>query len=273
MACKVGKPFEARTLGCMLAATALLGWPACSSRPIRSDGGDDAGATGLAGTGGTAGAGGAAGGGGIAGGGGGRGGTGGGSAGRGGAGGDTGGRGGAGAASPECTTASDCKLVDDCCSCQAIPVGDAAPPCTLVCKQNQCAARQLPPGAVDCVAGKCVGGFACDATKVTCKAATPACPAGEVPTVNASGTCYVGTCAPETECRTVSSCAVCSGTNEACVSYGAQLGAEYHCVTIPPECGGNGGCTCLGVASCRSPYGACVDYSGIRGVSCTCPSC
>jgi hypothetical protein len=218
-------------------------------------------------------AGGRGGGGGIAGAAGGRGGTGGGSAGRGGTGGAAGGRGGAGAASPECTTAADCKLVDDCCSCEAIPVGATAAPCALLCIQSACAARQLPSGAVACVAGKCVAGFACDATKITCKIATPACPAGEVPVVNASGNCYVGTCAPETECKTVSSCAVCNGTNVACVSYGAQLGAEYHCVTIPPECGANGGCTCLGVASCPAPYSACTDYSGIRGVSCTCPSC
>jgi len=319
-------PFKARALGCILAATALLAWPACRSRSLgNEDGGDAAsgsagaggaisagtagqggnsgaagvagstgsgtggtgtagtggttgtagtgGTTGAAGSGATAGASGSGGSGGIAGGAGGRGGTGGGSAGRGGTGGGTGGRGGAGAASPECTSAADCKLVDDCCSCEAIPVGAAAAPCSLLCIQSACAARQLPSGAVDCVVGKCVAGFACDATKITCKIATPACPAGEVPAVNASGNCYVGTCVPETECTTVGGCSACTGTGEACVSYQTQRGPQHHCVTIPPECNGNGGCSCVGVASCLAPYQTCTDYSGIRGVSCSCPNC
>jgi hypothetical protein len=350
------KPFTVPALGVVLAAAALLGAPACSSRPVGSgDGGaagagntgtggsasagtdgrggsgatggsatGGAGAGGVAGTagstggatgGGAAGTGGATGGaggsggtaggrggteglgaaggrGGVAGGAGGRGGTaggrggteglgaaggrggtGGGSAGRGGAGGGTGGRGGAGAASPECTSAADCKLVDDCCSCMAIPTGATAPGCGALCVQSQCAARQLPAGAVDCVAGKCVAGFACDATQVTCRVAPPTCAAGEVPTVNDTGNCYVGTCAPETECTTVTSCASCTGANEACVSFETQRGIQHHCVTIPPECNGNGGCSCVGVSSCMRPYSLCMDYSGIRGVYCSCPNC
>ena len=245
-------------------------------------GGGTAGATGIGGRGGSAGggrggAGGVAGGaGGAAAGAGGRGGSAGGAGGRGGTGGSAGGaggRGGAGAASPECTSAADCKLVDNCCSCEAIPAGATGAPCALLCIQSACAAKQLPAGKVDCLAGKCVAGFACDATGITCKVAPPACAAGEVPTINAAGNCYTGSCAPATECTTVAGCGSCTGSDQACVSYETQRGVENHCVTIPPECAGNGGCTCTGVASCLPPYGTCADYSGIRGVYCSCPNC
>jgi hypothetical protein len=292
------KPFTPRALGLILAAAAAVGWPACGRRPVAngdgggagaggsaivgmaghggdgaagSSGGDTggggaagtAGGTGAAGTVGTAGASGTTGSGGNAGGGG-RGGTGGSAA---------GGRGGAGGVIPvpECTSAADCKLIDNCCSCQAIPVGASAAPCAATCKQNQCAATQLPAGAVACVAGQCVAGFTCDATKVTCKVATPSCPAGEVPTVNASGNCYTGSCAPETECASVGGCGACTGANEACVSIESLVGVEHHCVQIPPECNGNGGCDCLGVTAC--PNRTCGNYSGIRGIYCTCPAC
>ena len=133
--------------------------------------------------------------------------------------------------------------------------------------------RRTIAAAVACVAGRCVAGFACDTTRVTCKIATPSCPAGEVPTVNDAGTCYLGTCAPATECTTVTSCGVCTGASEACVSYETQLGPQHHCVTIPPACNGNGGCSCNGLVSCVAPYRMCTDYSGIRGVTCSCPTC
>ncbi|HEY5450102.1 MAG TPA: hypothetical protein VIQ54_15205 [Polyangia bacterium] len=246
-----------------------------------------AGATGAAGRGGTTGKGGSSGtgatgnggssGGGAAGKGGASGSTGGTSAGRGGdgVGGTSAGRGGSGGIpGPECTTASDCKLVDDCCTCAAIPVGATAPACGgVLCKQNQCPARQLGTGTVDCVAGRCVAGFACDATQVICKVAAPVCPAGEVPVINDAGNCYVGTCAPATECKTVSGCGSCTGANDACVSYETQLGIQHHCVAIPPECGGSASCSCFGAATCLSPYRSCREYSGLRGVYCSCPNC
>ena len=246
-----------------------------------------AGTSAVAGRGGTTGAGGSSGtgatgnggssGGGAAGKGGASGSTGGTSAGRGGdgVGGTSAGRGGSGGIpGPECTTASDCKLVDDCCTCAAIPVGATAPACGgVLCKQNQCPARQLGTGTVDCVAGRCVAGFACDATQVICKVAAPVCPAGEVPVINDAGNCYVGTCAPAAECKTVSGCGSCTGANDACASYETQLGIQHHCITIPPECGGSASCSCFGAATCLSPYRSCREYSGLRGVYCSCPNC
>ncbi|HXU06454.1 MAG TPA: hypothetical protein VN903_36110 [Polyangia bacterium] len=277
--------------GLLLAAAVLLGG-ACSSRPIANrDGGDAsrdtsggggsgiAGATGAAGEGGAvAGRGGDGGAMGGRGGEGARGGAGGatGDGGRGGTSGATGGRGGAGGTSvsgPECATASDCKLVDNCCTCQAIPNSVTAPACVeVVCKQNQCSARQLGSATVDCVAGRCVAGFACDTTKVICKVATPSCPAGEVPTVNESGTCYTGACAPASECTSVASCEACTPPNSGCVDYATQMGTQHHCVTFPSGCS-TVDCACLGAGSCVAPYRACANYSGIRGISCSCPNC
>jgi len=108
---------------------------------------------------------------------------------------------------------------------------------------------------------------------VICKVAAPVCPAGEVPVINDAGNCYVGTCAPATECKTVSGCGSCTGANDACVSYETQLGIQHHCVAIPPECGGSASCSCFGAATCLSPYRSCREYSGLRGVYCSCPNC
>ena len=197
-------------------------------------------------------------------------------AGRGGASGTAGGAGRGGASGsapgPECMTAADCKLFTDCCTCDAVPVGDTVPSCPAICTKTDCQARQLPQGAVACVAGRCVAGFACDASKVTCKIAVPACPAGEVPSVDDAGTCYTGACAPATECTSVTSCASCTGTDQACVSYSALGGNHHHCVTMPPACGGSATCDCL-EASCVAPYRACGALSGVKGVGCACPGC
>ena len=234
----------------------------------RGGGGGATGAAGSAGRGGasgTAGRGGASGTAGEAGGSG--------SAGRGGASGGAGRGGAGGAPGPECMTASDCKLVSDCCTCAAIPAGATAPACSLVCIQSQCDARQLPRGAVACVAGRCVAGFDCDTTKVTCRRAAPTCPAGEVPTVDDAGTCYSGACAPATQCTLLPDCAACTGVDPFCVSYQTQRGAQFHCVTVPPACSARTGCECLGPTTCIAPYRSCGDLSGPRGITCSCPNC
>ena len=172
-------------------------------------------------------------------------------------------------------TATDCKLINDCCNCMAIAAGATAPACGLVCIQSQCDARQLPRGAAAaCVAGRCVAGFACDTSPVTCRMAPPSCPAGEVPSVNDAGTCYTGACAPASQCTTVTDCNACSGrTAETCVVYQTQRGNQFHCVSVPPACGGNDGCDCLGPTTCVAPYRACTNFSGVKGISCSCPNC
>ena len=183
------------------------------------------------------------------------------------------GRGGAGN-KPECMTASDCRLVSDCCNCRALPV-DAPNPlvCPLLCIQSKCSQEMLPSGAVDCVAGRCVAGFNCDASRVVCGGPTPTCPPGEVPTVNPAGTCYSGGCVPATQCKRVTSCADCASADQGCVNNVTLQGTQFHCVTIPSVCQGAATCACLGVSSCVSPYSVCADFSGLKGIACGCPTC
>lgn len=185
----------------------------------------------------------------------------------------SGGKGGAagGPAQPECTTAADCKLLSDCCTCQAVAAGEVVPPCPpIACLQTKCMELRLPADSVACVAGRCVAGFDCDARKVTCRVAVPQCQPGFVPVVE--GSCYTGACVPATECLAVSSCAACiPGTP--CAMYGTQLGLQFHCVTIPSSCNGSGTCACMGPATCIKPFATCTDLSGIRGINCSCPTC
>jgi hypothetical protein len=208
------------------------------------------GAAGAAGSGGSTGGAGAAGGGGAA-------------------GSSTGGAGGGGAAEPECSTVADCRLQNDCCTCQALAPGEVAPGCAIDCIQNKCDAEQLQKDHMACVAGRCVAGFDCDSSKVTCKLLPPACEPGFVPAVK--DTCYVGGCVPVTECVSVKSCADCA--KFACANYATFAGPEAHCVTVPNACGNAATCACLGPTVCTKSYSICNDLSGVRGVACSCPTC
>jgi hypothetical protein len=175
---------------------------------------------------------------------------------------------------PECTRASDCKLLSDCCTCAAVPDGTSNPvSCGLVCIQNKCAQLQVKSDDVACVAGRCVIGFQCDASNVTCKTATPFCLTGEVPEINAAGTCYTQRCVQATQCARVTACSDCGGDAAACVTYQTQMGNEHHCVSVPAACGGTASCACLGPTTCLAPYGSCSNASGTRGLTCSCPNC
>jgi hypothetical protein len=184
----------------------------------------------------------------------------------------SGGSAGQATALPECTKDSECTLHSDCCSCQALAPGEPPPPaCAQVCVQDKCSEQQLPAGAVACIAGRCVAGFDCDANKVTCKVQAPVCPAGQIPAVK--GTCYAGGCVPTTECTSVTSCADCITATTACAGYQTKAGNQAHCVTIPAACGGNASCACMGPTVCVGPFTICTDFSGLKGVSCGCPTC
>jgi hypothetical protein len=186
------------------------------------------------------------------------------------AGSSTGGSAGATSASAECTADADCKVFEDCCTCAGVPTGENPAICKMACTDQKCKQLGVSSTEVACIAGRCVKGFDCDTSKVTCKMATPICNAGETPQV--SGTCYTGDCVPADECHSVPDCAKCAAT-DACVSYVAQLGPQRHCVSIPAACGGNASCSCLGPTTCISPFNACSDLSGIKGVTCGCPVC
>jgi hypothetical protein len=182
----------------------------------------------------------------------------------------TGGAGGASTPGPECTTVADCKLVSDCCTCQAIGPGESIPPCPpIACLQNKCEALQLPKSKMACVAGRCVAGFDCDSSMVTCKLLPPTCEAGFVPGVKDS--CYSGSCVPVTECVNVKSCMDCG--KFPCASYATRSGPEIHCVSGPAACNDDATCACLGPTVCTDPYSSCANFSGQRGVFCSCPTC
>jgi hypothetical protein len=136
-------------------------------------------------------------------------------------------------------------------------------------QHEQCEALQLPKDAVACIAGRCVAGFECDSSKVTCKLLPPVCEPGFVPGVKE--TCYTGTCVPVTECVSVKSCSDCG--KFACANHATRTGPQAHCVTIPAACGDTATCACFGPTVCTKPYSSCSDFSGVRGVSCTCPTC
>ncbi|MFO0567480.1 MAG: hypothetical protein U0263_17615 [Polyangiaceae bacterium] len=187
----------------------------------------------------------------------------------GGTGGATGGTGG-GTASPECKEAADCQVFEDCCSCDGVPKGTNPPMCKLACTEKKCSVLGVSSTEVSCVAGRCVKGYECDSTKVACAAASPACSAGEVPQVK--GACWTGKCVPASECASVAGCKDCDTTKYACVENVAKP-SSAHCVDVPAACGGSLSCACFGASVCVSPYTSCSELSGVKGVSCGCPTC
>jgi hypothetical protein len=182
--------------------------------------------------------------------------------------------GGASGFGPECQSAADCKLVDDCCSCAAVSPTDPLPPmCALDCFQSACSAAGVTQANVQCVAGRCVAGFDCDQTHAMCNAPPPQCTPGEVPSV--IGQCW-GPCVDATQCLGVNSCTSCTGAFTTCVEIDMQGGDSAplaHCVDVPKGCEGTPFCSCMGQSVCVSPFSACMDLSGVPGMLCSCPNC
>jgi hypothetical protein len=104
-----------------------------------------------------------------------------------------------------CAVDEDCRLVSDCCTCQAIPRDGKAPSCDpkRSCVTSVCAQYQGIDQA-RCAAGRCVLGFDCDTTTVVCKRLPPVCPTGQVPQVvgTQGARCY-GECVDATQCLKV----------------------------------------------------------------------
>ncbi len=189
-----------------------------------------------------------------------------------GASGGTAGTGGTTGPAPECISDSDCKLFSDCCTCVGLPNNHPDPAsCFASCKVDMCTAHKVK--APICAAGRCVAGFDCDTSKVLCESLPPKCPPGQV--VSVDGVCW-GPCVEATQCRGVPSCADCTGPLTTCVKIDSQGGdatISSHCVSIPKGCEGTPTCDCMGSSVCISPYNACGDFSGIKGMGCSCPNC
>jgi hypothetical protein len=105
----------------------------------------------------------------------------------------------------------------------------------------------------------------CTPTAVSCDAATPACEAGQLPSVK--GSCW-GPCLPVGECSDVPSCKPCEEAGLKCVTNEAQL-SSYHCVSTPPACEKNPSCGCM--ASCMRPF-VCGSPDS-NSLKCSCPTC
>ena len=185
-------------------------------------------------------------------------------------GGGAGGTGGALVAAPECNVDSDCKVFEDCCSCDGIPTSQNPGICKLGCTTKKCAALGVSATEVSCVAGRCVKGYDCDSSKVVCLTKAPNCPAGEVAQIK--GNCWSGACVPAGECTSVASCSDCTSAKYACVTYVAKPAPVRHCVDIPLPCAG-ASCACFGPSVCTGSFNICNDLSGIKGVTCGCPTC
>ncbi len=176
---------------------------------------------------------------------------------------------------PQCVKDQDCQLVNDCCNCVALPASDRAPACDpkIMCLTTSC----MQYGGVDgarCVAGRCILALDCDSTTVVCKRAPPQCPAGQVPRIIGKGVerCF-GECVDARQCLGVPACQGCA-KGDLCVKYSTRPETAAHCVPIPPACGGNASCGCVGPGVCVTPFKACVNQPQlVNAISCECPNC
>ncbi len=182
----------------------------------------------------------------------------------------SGGSTGGGGALPQCQTAADCKIVDDCCTCAAWPGNQDAPACPIQdCTITACEAAEYKAEPV-CEAGLCrFPKTTCDPTEVVCLAPSPACDEGFLPEVE--GQCWSGACVPASACDWAPSCEACQPW-DVCVATQTQLGPVYRCEPKPWECGeGAADCDCAGQL-CQDPYDTCNPGQG-ASIECSCPDC
>lgn len=169
---------------------------------------------------------------------------------------------------PECREASECGVLDDCCSCTAVPVDQAGQECDLACTETVCFANHIPTEETLCTAGHCNLGLDCDPGNVMCLSPQPECGEGMVPMV--VGNCW-GACVDASDCAAVASCDVCDKDRHVCVVYQANT-PTTHCVEVPPECTEDRSCDCLQLNVCVGAYDTCSD--GADGeITCSCPDC
>jgi len=169
-----------------------------------------------------------------------------------------------------CKVDGDCKLLSDCCRCVAIADGDPVPPCDVPeCFITTCDALMIDE--VSCRFGTCVTEkLNCDDSAISCDEAPPVCPNGQLPGVNANGTCWTQGCIPVASCNVVPTCADCP-KSQMCVIDETIQGQKHRCEPIPPECMGQPTCACAGDACDTPSYETCAENQG--GLLCSCPNC
>lgn len=149
--------------------------------------------------------------------------------------GTTGGGGGA------CSVDAECKLVDDCCSCESIPAGDEPATCEIDCDQSECSAQGLAGSAAACRSGRCELASTVDcASPVTCNQPAPECAGDMVPSIVAG--CY-GPCVPYHYCSDTTACLKGCGEGWTCVE--SQSGGGGGCLPLPQACEGTATCECV----------------------------
>lgn len=155
--------------------------------------------------------------------------------------------------------ASDCVLVDDCCSCTAIPASDPPPDCQdTQCSSTMCSGAPFNAPSPDCIVGFCNANLVCNPAFVMCGQPEPVCPPGQAPVLLQKSACW-GPCIPADDCDVVSSCDRC-GPTQTCVHRLVGPSDTPHCIETPDVCVGNVTCACLGAAVCGGL--PCDDASG-----------
>ncbi len=167
-----------------------------------------------------------------------------------------------------CSTAADCTLVNDCCNCVAVPLGQE-PGCDLPeCFALTCEASLGYSPDAECSMGTCqLTPTSCDLDQIAClMPEPPPCEGGLVRSVMNS--CY-GACVPPSSCETLPfECdATTCGDGFACLT--TQSGAPSQCVPLPAACGGVASCECVApwfsevcVASCGEAGGTLLCQDG-----------
>ncbi len=168
----------------------------------------------------------------------------------------------------ECADDGDCKLVSDCCTCQAVPVDEDAVVCDAACEQQVC--EQLNITAAVCRLGVCIPErLSCDQSKVQCKAPIPDCPPGTLPETTPD--CWTGACVPAQHCDVVPSCEFC-GDETVCVQKAGFVIESVSCEPVLPTCDTAAACGCIGDQVCVQPFGFCTDTAD-HVITCECPNC
>lgn len=157
----------------------------------------------------------------------------------------------------QCAQDSDCMLVNDCCSCGAVPVGTKLPTCEGNCLQATCDALGLGGVEVACRSGVCeFKDVTCGEGLVACDQKMPTCPEGT--RVSVKDSCW-GPCMQPRYCADEPCPAGGCGAGWTCVEHEA---GPSKCVVVPFECGGTLTCDCAAPFIDEVCLGACKDEMG-----------
>lgn len=160
----------------------------------------------------------------------------------------------------ECASDDECVLYDDCCLCRASTsdLSDDPEACadSPPCFQTACGAMSVTQAR--CLDGRCVLDTA-QCGLPACNALPPDCPPERVPSLDATGTCWSGTCVRPSDCATLP-CDQCASDD---VCWQSQATGEIpRCYPRPAACGDTAACGCIGPEASAACPGGCDDDGG-----------